>query len=230
MSDRREPRPGRQPRPPWWLATKEERAFFYAGVSALFNAVFAAAKLLLFLLEPNLFLLANVLFSLGVGAAKAIAVGSYRRSRRSATDRAPSIAEQYRASTLIGAVLTGSAIVYIALCLPLLIETKVGFAFEPLIAEILALIAFIELGFAITGTIRTRHSKQPLVKSIRIVNLGSGLILLVLAQAAILSFASTADSSWGVGISAMLFGGSTVLCGLYLVIGSIVRGRATGDR
>ena len=99
-------------------------------------------------------------------------------------------------------------------------------AFEPLVAEILALIAFVELGFAITAAIRMRRSKQPLVRSIRVVNVGSALVLLVLAQAAILSFATTVESSWGVGVSAMIFGGATVLGGLSLVIHSARRARA----
>ena len=99
-------------------------------------------------------------------------------------------------------------------------------AFEPLVAEILALIAFVELGFAITAAIRMRRSKQPLVRSIRVVNVGSALVLLVLAQAAILSFASTVESSWGVGVSALLFGGATMLGGLSLVIHSARRARA----
>lgn len=217
---------GRWKRPPWWLATKDERSFFYAGVSSLFNLLFAAAKLVLFLVEPNLFLLANVLFSLGAGVAKAIAVGAYRTSRSSEHASAPSLIDQYRASTVIGIVLIVSAAVYVALCLPLLLGTKVSVVFEPVVAEILALIAFVELGFAITSAVRMRHSKQPLVRSIRVVNVGSGLVLLVLAQAAILSFTASADSAWGVGVSALLFGGATALGGIYLVIHSALRARA----
>ena len=213
-------------RTPWWLATMDERSFFYAGISALFNMLFAAAKLVLFLVEPNLFLLANVLFSLGVGAAKAVAVRSYRRARSAEHLPAPPAIEQYRAATMIGIVLTSSAMLYVGLCLPLLLGTSVSVAFEPIVAEILALIAFVELGFAITAAIRMRRSKQPLVRSIRVVNVGSALVLLVLAQAAILSFASTVESSWGVGVSALIFGGATMLGGLALVIHSARRARA----
>ena len=180
---------------------------------------------MLFLVEPNLFLLANVLFSLGVGVAKALAVRSYRRARSSEHAAAPSAVEQYRAAARIGMVLTASAALYVGLCLPLLLGTTVSVAFEPLVAEILALIAFVELGFAITAAIRMRRSKQPLVRSIRVVNVGSGLVLLVLAQAAILSFATTVESSWGVGISALLFGGATLLGGVSLVIHSSRRAR-----
>src|SRR6478736_2979506 len=216
-------------RTPWWLATMDERSFFYAGISALFNLLFAAAKLVLFLVEPNLFLLANVLFSLGVGLAKALAVRTYRRSRSAEHRPAPSAIEQYRAATRIGIVLTSSAVLYVGLCLPLLVGTSVSVAFEPLVAEILALIAFVELGFAITAAIRMRRSKQPLVRSIRVVNVGSALVLLVLAQAAILSFASTVESSWGVGVSAMIFGGATVFGGLSLVIHSARRAGALRD-
>jgi hypothetical protein len=210
---------------PWWLASMDERSFFYAGVSALFNLLFAAAKLVLFLVEPNLFLLANVLFSLGVSAAKAIAVGSYRRSRSSEHADAPSAIAQYRAATRIGIVLSASAVLYVGLCLPLLMGTSVSVAFEPLVAEILALIAFVELGFAITAAIRMRRSKQPLVRSIRVVNVGSALVLVILAQAAILSFATTAESSWGVGVSAMIFGGATVVGALSLIFHSARRVR-----
>ena len=215
-------------RTPWWLATMDERSFFYAGISSLFNLLFAAAKLVLFLLEPNLFLLANVLFSLGVGLAKALAVGSYRRARSSEHAAAPSAVAQYRAATKIGVVLTASAALYVGLCLPLLLGKTVSVAFEPLVAEILALIAFVELGIAITAAIRMRRSKQPLVRSIRVVNVGSALVLLVLAQAAILSFASDVESSWGVGVSAMIFGGATMLGGLSLVFHSARRARALG--
>ena len=217
---------GRGKRTPWWLATMDERSFFYAGVSALFNLLFAAGKLVLFLVEPNLFLLANVLFSLGVGLAKAIAVRTYRRARSSEHADAPTAVEQYQGATRIGIVLTASAMLYVGLCLPLLMGTTVSVAFEPLVAEILALIAFVELGFAITAAIRMRRSKQPLVRSIRVVNVGSAMVLLVLAQAAILSFATTVESSWGVGVSAMIFGSATVLGGVSLVIHSARRARS----
>ena len=103
-------------------------------------------------------------------------------------------------------------------------------AFEPLVAEILALIAFVELGFAITAAIRMRRSKQPLVRSIRVVNVGSALVLIVLAQAAILSFATTVESSWGVGVSALLFGGTAMLGGVALVIHSARRYRSLRPR
>jgi hypothetical protein len=103
--------------------------------------------------------------------------------------------------------------------------TSVSVAFEPLVAEILALIAFVELGFAITAAIRMRRSKQPLVRSIRVVNVGSALVLVILAQAAILSFATTAESSWGVGVSAMIFGGATVVGALSLIFHSARRVR-----
>ncbi|KQO97475.1 hypothetical protein ASF30_13645 [Leifsonia sp. Leaf264] len=204
----------------------DERSFFYAGVSALFNLLFAVGKLVLFLVEPNLFLLANVLFSLGIGIAKATAVAAYRRARSSEHAAAPSTVEQYRAATRIGIVLSAAAALYVGLCLPLLTGATVSVDFEPLVAEILALIAFVELGFAITAAIRMRRSKQPLVRSIRVVNVGSGLVLIVLAQAAILSFATTVESSWGVGISALLFGGTTVLGGLFLAVHSARRARA----
>lgn len=203
----------------------DERSFFYAGISASFNLLFAAGKLVLFLVEPNLFLLANVLFSLGIGIAKATAVHAYRRARSSQHAAAPSTFEQYRAATRIGIVLSTAAALYVCLCLPLLTGATVSVDFEPLVAEILALIAFVELGFAITAAIRMRRSKQPLVRSIRVVNVGSGLVLIVLAQAAILSFATTVESSWGVGISSLLFGGTTVLGGLFLAIHSARRAR-----
>jgi len=211
---------------PWWLATRDERAIFYAGVSVLFSVVLAGAKFWLFLFEPSFFLIANVLFTIGVAIAKAVAVGAYRRASSSADAAAIPIGDQFRATLVIGIVLAVSAVVYMGLCLPLLLGDEVSTTFDPIVAEILALIAFIEIGTAITGVIRTRHARQPIVKAIRVVNLGSSCVMIVLAQAAILSFTSTESWSWGVGISAMLFGGAALLGGVYLTVGSVIRARA----
>ena len=215
---------------PWWLATKDERAIFYAGVSVLFSVVLVVVKLSLFLLEPSFFLIANVLFTTGVAIAKTVAVGAYRRAISPAEAAAVPVGHQYRATLVIGVVLAVSAVAYMGLCLPLLLGDEVSMAFDPLVAEILALIAFVEIGTAITGVVRTRHARRPIVKAIRVVNLGSSSVMLVLAQAAILSFTSTESWSWGVGMSAMLFGGAALLGGLYLVFGSILRTRLLGVR
>lgn len=213
---------------PWWLATKDERSIFYAGMSGLLNLGLALMKFLLFILSPSSFLIANVVFSFGVFVEKLIAVRTYRMSRLSANAVEPPLEDQYRATLKVGVVLAISAALYMGLCLPLILGEAVALSFDPLIAEILALVAFTEIGIAIVGVVRTRHATQPLVKAIRVVNLSSSLVLLVLAQAAILSFASTEEWGWGVGLSALIFGAIAFLSGIYLIVRS-VRTRLSRD-
>lgn len=87
-------------------------------------------------------------------------------------------------------------------------------------AVMIAALAFVELGFSVHGWISSRKRKDALMEAIKLSNLAAGLILLVLAQTALLSMAQATDMSrangwFGVGIGVISAG-----IGAYMILRS----------
>ncbi len=198
---------------PWWLGNVQERVVFYAGTAAIGSFVLAIAKAALLVNSPSLFLLANVLFTLGISAAKGVVVVRYRRVPRAHTGRG---VLHHPTAVIAGILLATVSAVYVALCLPLLIGDKGTPYFDQAAAIGLAAIAFVEFGIALTGTLRASR-KQPVLVITRTINLANALVMIALAQAALLSFSATGDYATGLGITSTAFGTASALLGVVLV-------------
>lgn len=81
----------------------------------------------------------------------------------------------------------------------------------------IATITFGEIGVSIYGIIKARKKNDLLMKAVKLLNLSSALVGLVLTQAAILSFAETKPYNGYNAISGFLFGGITLGIGLWMM-------------
>lgn len=83
----------------------------------------------------------------------------------------------------------------------------------------LAIATFTEIGLNIRGVIMERKNNAPLIHAIKMINLSSSLICLVLTQTAILSFASDLPTHANVnGLMGIIMGGAATLIGIYMIL------------
>lgn len=87
------------------------------------------------------------------------------------------------------------------------------------IALAIATFTFTEIGLNIRGVIVERKNHAPLIHAIKMINLSSSLICLVLTQTAILSFASDLPThAKENGLMGIIMGGVATLIGIYMIL------------
>lgn len=186
------------------------RLFLLAHVSLLTSTVVLIAKGVLLVVAPSWFLLANVVFATGILATKIMVLLNWRLGRkRTPTERAR-VARQLYARTGIAVLALG--IVYVVMCLPTVFGERMSGTQELWAGIVIAAVAFTELVLCIIGLITGRRDADPLASSIRRLNLCSTLVLIVLAQSALLS-AIAPESQTLNGFTGIAFGALVVMLG-----------------
>ncbi|MFT4051202.1 MAG: hypothetical protein QM677_03010 [Microbacterium sp.] len=167
----------------------------------------------LLIVSPSLFMLANVLFTLGLAGVKLIVVLADGRHRRTGDDAV--LTRAYRAG---GLVLLLLSLVYAGLCLPLLLGQASTERYSYEVAIAIATVTFVELGFSIHGFVSSRRRGDLLMEAVKLSNLAAALIFLVLTQTALLSMTSETDHSRYNGICGIVMGAGAALIGLRLLL------------
>ncbi len=219
-----------QERPSRWRVSRDrirvltgdpyQRKMYVAGLSIPATIVMAAWKTALVIIAPSAFLLINVIYALGVAGAKAVAFVSYRASRRQSDDPHDVALQQLRAYRSIAVIIVVLSILYVVSCLPLLFGGEKSERYDPVVAVIIATVTFVELVMSIAGAVVARRNKTLMVEAVRLTSLAGSLVLLVLTQTALMSFAYEGDASRYNGFSGVLFGSCAALMGVYMLIRS----------
>jgi len=198
---------------------KTRRAVLFTMVSIPGTLLMATWKAALFVVAPSLFLLATVIFTVGVAVAKAGVIRSHvaaqRRQRASGTVDATDYQRRtYRATGLMVLVLSG---LYTLSFLPFLLgdSTEVDYGRE--LAIIIAAVTFGELILAVHGTISARRNSDLLTEAVKLTNLAAGLILLTLTQSALLSLEPTVNAGNANAISGLVFGSLAAAVGGWML-------------
>ncbi|WP_159501479.1 hypothetical protein [Microbacterium sp. 18062] len=166
----------------------------------------------LMLIAPSLFILGNVVFTLGLVGVKTLIVASDRRDRRGSATAAK------RAYRCGGALLVVLAAIYIACCIPYPGGSKATDEYDPVVAIAIAAVTFVELGFSVHGLVSSRKRKDLLMELNKLGNLAASLILLVLTQTALLSMASEADHTFSNALCGLAMGSAVALIGVYMLV------------
>jgi hypothetical protein len=160
------------------------------------------------------FLSANVLFTFGLAAIKLLVVVADRRTLHTAS---PAVGTRaLRDSGLIVVLLSGA---YVLSCLPLALGRDTSPGYGKNVAIAIAALAFTELAFSVHGALSSRRRQDILMEAIKLSNLASSLILIVLAQTALLSMtaADGVDPSRYNGFCGLLLGSLAALVGIHMV-------------
>lgn len=191
----------------WAALDRVERKFFYAGASVPLNVAMALWKLALVIVAPSAFMLSNLVYTLGVAAAKVVAI------------RARVVGgHEQRVYRSVGWIVLGLSLTYVASCLLTLLFGGHTERYDGPVAVVIAAVAFGELVFSFVGLLWARRHQQLLVEAIRLAGLAGSLVLVVLTQAAILSFTYDGDARVPNSVAGIVFGSVAVFIGASMVL------------
>jgi len=201
-----------------------ERRIAFIGLSIPFTLVLALWKAALLFVVPSLFLFATVLFGLGVVAVKIIALRHLIADTR-ATWGSPNRPAGTQPSELHRGVYGSIGVLVLLLSLVYVVCSALGLDGEganddytPAVAINIAAITFAEIAVSIRGAVTARRSKELVVEAVRLTNLASALVLLVLTQTALLSFAQDSDLRVYNAFCGVLFGSLAALIAMYMIV------------
>jgi hypothetical protein len=155
-----------------------------------------------------------VVFSLGLVALRVLAVTTHRRTSSALADEAFRHRRVYRSTGLSLVVLAG---IYIVGCLTLLARGTDTGGFDQYTSITIATLTFTELALALYGLVAARRSADLLVEVVKLGNLAGAVILLVLTQAALISY-SQPEASTHTHYVGTLCGVIVALIGGYMLI------------
>lgn len=174
------------------LSSRLARLFFFAGISVALGIVMLIAKVVLLLAAPDWFLLANIVFALGAIATKISLL------RRRASIRAGAVADAEQAERLAyrhtGAIIILLSLVYLLTLTPALLGASTVQTQELWTGIAIAAVAFTELTLSLIAAVAGRRDRNPIASAIRRMNLATAIVLIALAQSALIATAGPSGS------------------------------------
>lgn len=171
------------------------------GAACMGNLLAGIGKLMMGIMSLSFFTCVSAFYTFGMVAAKACALKGLVSEN--------TLEKQYQYYKLSGMILIIASVLYVIYSARLLWYPMVSH-YDKYAGIGIATFAFTELGLNIRGVIVERHNHTLLFHAIRMINLASSLICLVLTQTAILSFTridvSNYDSSVSNGLMGILMG------------------------
>lgn len=202
------------------LLTREgrnHRVVLNTRISITYNFILALSKIAMGLYNLSFFLCINAFYNLGIAFAKTVAIKGFKNSHLYDTHRGYG-REAYKSYKQVGIILAVSAFIYILYSARLFV-TKEQANYSNVTGITIALVTFTEIALATYGILTTSKENEPAINAIKMANLSSSLISLVLTQTAIMSFAYPIKNSTSLynGLSGVIFGGLAMLIGLYMI-------------
>lgn len=198
------------------------RSIYFSVMAIPGHLAMAGWKGALLVVSPSLFMLANVLFTLGLALIKMLVVLADRRVQRDGNTCATRRA--YQGS---GAIVVLISVAYAVCCLPIALGTASTERYEHSVAIAIAAVAFTELGFSVHGFFFSRRRRDLLMEAVKLSTLAASLTLLVLTQTALLSISAKEDHSVYNGVFGIVMGAGATAIGVRMLIRRLPRGNAS---
>lgn len=148
-------------------------------LSMIGNGCIAVVKIILGTVMMSIFFVISGFYTIGIGMSKVI----YYHGHSLPKEEKEVIYKHYVA---MGIVLLVTSIIYI-LYMARLFFIESTIPYTTIMGITLALISFVEVGMAIKGLVKSNKLHEPLLQGLKLINLSSGLIAMVLTQSALLS-------------------------------------------
>lgn len=188
---------------------RNNSTIIFTKLSIQKDIVVVLGKIILSFITLSGFVLANALYSAGMGIAKICAIKTQEND----------VNKQIHSYFQIGAAIFGSSLCYVIYSLSMFTEGK-SIHYNMNIALIIAAYTFTELFLIIRDYIRARKSRNLISEGIKLIGLSSILICVVLTQTAIMSISYEGDARFYNGLSGVLFGSVAAFVGIYMMIRS----------
>ena len=193
------------------------RQLSFAALAVPMNLVVALWKILLSILTQSPLVLATGLFNASQAVSKTVAVRTHDLTESVVGGRRGGLSGWFRAgdpivafrligiSTLVSSLLITVSSVWMLACGQRVTD------FPPFIAVNLAVLNFVELGFAIRGILASRGDQM--ISAIKVTNLVGALMLLPLTQAVLLSLTTQGDHNVANAAMGVICGSVAFLAG-----------------
>ncbi len=193
------------------FSPKISRSLRITGASGTVNIVVGLGKLSMGIASMSFFTCVNAFYTLGMVVAKYYALSGILKAKNKQ--------EQYNYYFLSGIILIAASLLYIAYSVRLFFHPATS-VYHEYVAMGIAAFAFTELTLNLRGVIIERHNHTPLIHAIKMINLASSLICLVLTQTAILSFADTQAHTHPAanGLMGILTGSCAAALGVFMMV------------
>ncbi len=195
----------------------EERVVLFTKFSVPANVLLAAGKALLSLFSLSFFLFVNALYSLGIGLAKFLSLKTHIDVKNAPLSETEIRDRKNRFYALTGWTIAAAAAVYVVYCARLFIFQKESASYGTIIGVTIAAITFSELGMAAAGIKSMRRRHEPMLEAIKMTNLASALVSVVLTQTALLSLSEGNHAVYN-GLCGVVFGSLAACVGLFMVV------------
>lgn len=210
------------------MKEKNKHSIFFAKLSVPFNAMMAVGKISVGIFFYSFFLCFNAFYNIGIAAAKFFALRAFENTGETPGSQTLDPGMKHDAAyRTIGGIVLVSSLVFVIYSIRLFIGAGSTVRYPQNVAIAIAAVTFTEIIVSMRGVVTTRRNKEPLMQAIKLTNLSSAVISLVLTQTALLSFTYEGDASIYNGLSGILFGGIAALIGVYMIIKRPYGGRTT---
>lgn len=198
---------------------RKVRWIYFAKVSVYINSILALVKLLTGIYTLSVFMCVNAFYNVGMAIVKFIVVKGHNEANRLSDGSNPNGYRriEYYYYRLVGIILAITSSIYVIYCIRLFFYGNNTY-YSMRVSIAIAAFTFTEIGTSIYGVAITKWEKEPVIKALKLSNLSSSMISVVLTQTAILSFTQKSDYSFANGLAGLIFGGSAVCIGVYMII------------
>lgn len=185
---------------------EKNRQLVYAHLSLAKDVLLVVAKAAWSLVYVSVFMLANVLYSSGMGLARLVAIRMHNQEP----------AAQSKSYRLIGTIIAVASGCYILYSVRLFFGGTTG-TYPLHIAVLIALYTFILFGIHVRGAVRLRNSHSLEAKALRAISLSSTLLCFSLTQTALMSAANESNIAFASALSGVFYGALACLLGLRII-------------
>lgn len=190
------------------VGTERHRAVRLTGAACTANFLLGTGKLLLGIASASFFMGMNALYTYGMVAAKFCALKGIAVSGK----------KQYAYYRGAAGILMAASLFYVLYATRLLWHPEKA-QYHPYLAMGIATVIFTEIGLNLWGVWVERKKRSLIFHALKIINLASSLVGLVLTQTAILSFTHPEtgyDASRANAILGICMGGCAALLGCFM--------------
>lgn len=184
---------------------RRRRIFYFVSVGK--DGFMVLVKLVMSIASTSFFMLANALFSCGIGLARYVALKMQDKET----------AEQLRLYRWVCATLSFSGLCYVGYSVRLFFGGSAG-QYDMVMALAIAAYTFVEFGIQIHELVKLRKQHDLEAEALRLVSLCGILVSFVLTQTAIMSFSEPGEHNFSDGLAGVVFGGLVILVGIIAMI------------
>ena len=199
---------------------KKINAIENSKITLPYNIIVILGKVIIGIFTSSFFMIINAFYSVGITSAKCLTLKTdldIKNIKESNIYDKRMLA--YNNYKTIGIIILVSSIFYTTYSVKNFFWPS-NTEYSLIAGLVIAIVTFVELTISIIGIVLAKKRENVVYETMKLINLVSSFIALVLTQTALLSFSHTGDTSVYNGISGLIFGSLSIIVGVYMIVHS----------